>query len=83
MATQPSVKPFSHSQLETLRQTALKLSVNGLPTTPVVGHREDPATAHAECPGCTLPSPITFRYGGPMADCRLCGYGWAVEEEGR
>ncbi|RKT05304.1 hypothetical protein BX286_3299 [Streptomyces sp. 3211.6] len=84
MPTQPSTaggsNPFSAGQLETLRQVALTLSLQGLQATPAVVHRDRSATTYAECPGCWLPSPIRFKYGGPMADCRLCGYGWAVED---
>ncbi|MEU6863692.1 hypothetical protein ABZ924_10515 [Streptomyces sp. NPDC046876] len=37
--------------------------------------------AHVPCGGCGLPAPIAVRYGGPMADCRLCCYAWAVRHD--
>ncbi|MGE7387491.1 hypothetical protein ACQKM2_18610 [Streptomyces sp. NPDC004126] len=78
MPTRPSaVNPFSSSQLEALHQAALILSTQGLQLAPPVIHPD--GTRTTDCPGCGLPSPVTFKYGGPMADCRLCGYGWAVE----
>lgn len=78
MPTNPSaVNPFSDSQLEALRQAARILSIQKLNPTPPVAHPDETRTT--DCPGCGLPSPITFKYGGPMADCRLCGYGWAVD----
>ncbi|MFG2995539.1 hypothetical protein [Streptomyces sp. NPDC048340] len=33
------------------------------------------------CSGCLLPAPIAPKYGSPMADCRLCGYAWAVRHD--
>ncbi|WP_243629093.1 hypothetical protein [Streptomyces sp. APSN-46.1] len=36
------------------------------------------ATDRMTCAGCRLSAPIATLHGGPMADCRLCGYGWAV-----
>ncbi|MFG3000863.1 hypothetical protein [Streptomyces sp. NPDC048340] len=33
------------------------------------------------CSDCRMPAPIAFRFGGPMADCRVCGYAWAVRHD--
>ncbi|MGW6940838.1 hypothetical protein ACWGF3_17815 [Streptomyces xanthophaeus] len=33
------------------------------------------------CPSCRLPARITVKFGGPMADCRLCCFAWAVDHE--
>ncbi|RSS51100.1 hypothetical protein EF912_21130 [Streptomyces sp. WAC07061] len=66
--------PFTTGQLQVLQQAALSLSTQGLEL--LVVNRDGPAAS--DCPGCGVRSPLTFRYGGPMADCRLCGYGWAV-----
>ncbi|MEV6957178.1 hypothetical protein [Streptomyces sp. NPDC051183] len=33
------------------------------------------------CYDCRMPAPIAFRFGGPMADCRPCGYAWAVRHD--
>lgn len=37
--------------------------------------------AHAPCTGCGLPAPVAIRYGGPMAHCRPCRYGWSVHHD--
>ncbi|PWK68048.1 hypothetical protein BCL76_108366 [Streptomyces sp. CG 926] len=39
------------------------------------------ARAHVPCAGCGLPAPIAIKYGGPMADCRPCRYGWSVHHD--
>ncbi|MFG2971659.1 hypothetical protein ACGFYY_01480 [Streptomyces sp. NPDC048331] len=39
------------------------------------------ARAHVLRAGCGLPAPITIEYGGPMADCRSCRYGWSVHHD--
>ncbi len=31
------------------------------------------------CRACRLPALIATRYGGPMAHCGMCGFGWAVD----
>lgn len=38
-------------------------------------------TEHMVCLGCHMLAPIAPKYGGPMADCRLCGYAWAVAHD--
>lgn len=38
-------------------------------------------TAHAPCAGCGRAAPVAIRYGGPMADCRPCRYGWSVHHD--
>ncbi|MFJ6486029.1 MULTISPECIES: hypothetical protein [unclassified Streptomyces] len=37
--------------------------------------------AQARCTGCGLPAPIAIKYGGLMADCSLCRYGWGVHHD--
>ncbi|MFD0357347.1 hypothetical protein ACFVHW_26940 [Streptomyces sp. NPDC127110] len=66
--------PFTADQLLVLQLAALYLSRQG-PDLLVV-NRDGPTAT--DCPGCGVPSPVAFKYGGPMADCRPCGYGWAV-----
>jgi hypothetical protein len=39
------------------------------------------ARAHVRCGGCGRPAPIAVRYGGPMADCRVCCFAWAVRHD--
>ncbi|WP_030764388.1 MULTISPECIES: hypothetical protein [unclassified Streptomyces] len=39
------------------------------------------ARAHVPCAGCGLPASIGIKYGGPMADCRLCHYAWSVHHD--
>ncbi|WP_412076761.1 hypothetical protein ACLF6K_16185 [Streptomyces xanthophaeus] len=36
---------------------------------------------HMICAGCRLGARIATRYGGPMADCRVCCHGWAVRHD--
>ncbi|MBT2468509.1 hypothetical protein J7E97_11620 [Streptomyces sp. ISL-66] len=37
--------------------------------------------AYMRCAGCGLLAPIAVKYGGPMADCRLCGSAWTVHHD--
>ncbi|MFD8890412.1 hypothetical protein [Streptomyces sp. NPDC059566] len=39
------------------------------------------ARARVRCSGCGLSVPVVTMYGGPMADCRLCCFAWAVHHD--
>ncbi|WP_405921116.1 hypothetical protein [Streptomyces sp. NBC_00122] len=36
---------------------------------------------HMLCAGCRMLARIATQYGGPMADCRICCYAWAVQHD--
>lgn len=38
-------------------------------------------TEHMTCASCRMPAWIAFRFGGPMAYCRLCCFAWAVDHD--
>ncbi|MEV7542160.1 hypothetical protein [Streptomyces sp. NPDC089915] len=39
------------------------------------------ARTHMLCRTCWKPAPIAIMYGGPMANCRVCCFAWAVHHD--
>ncbi|MEU6891614.1 hypothetical protein ABZ934_07395 [Streptomyces sp. NPDC046557] len=70
------------SDLPRMEQDAFDLSRLQLKVETSHAHPDGVCTRqHMMCVGCRTGARIATKYGGPMADCRICHFAWAVRHD--